>query len=173
MLTITAVTMSAGTRVFSSVTNVPPMVWRVLVSQLGEPSETVPISRATRPRATPTTRARRTCAANGTRRRRASTRRGAFREFGRGRRAGPASTAGGRHPSEVQGTPTREPPQVLHGLVNARAPQESSRLCGASRSVGPDRPALLQERGHALAGTVELAGGGHHLDRGGVGVPLG
>ena len=74
MLTITAVTISGGTSTLSSVTNVLPMVCSVLVSQLGEPSVTGPMSRATSPRATPTTRARRTCAANGTRRRRASTR---------------------------------------------------------------------------------------------------
>src|SRR5690349_9219760 len=44
---------------------------------------------------------------------------------------------------------------------------------GAPPSVGPDRRALLQERGHALAGAVELAGGGHDLDGDVVGVPLG
>src|SRR3954453_7220306 len=120
MLTITAVTISGGTRTLSSVTKVPPTVCRVLVSQFGVPSATGPISRATSPRATPSTRARRTCAANGTRRRRASTRRGPF-GFGRGRRGTPASTAGGRHPSEVQGTPSREAPQVLHVRVNADA----------------------------------------------------
>src|SRR3712207_1851514 len=73
MLTITAVTISGGTRTLSSVTKVLPTVWRVLVSQFGVPSATGPTSRATSPRATPSTRARRTCAANGTRRRRAST----------------------------------------------------------------------------------------------------
>src|SRR3954454_15289425 len=119
MLTITAVTISAGTSVFSRVTKVLPTVWRVLVSQLGVPSATGPRSRATSPRATPSTRARRTCAANGTRRRRASTEGEPFGGRRGTRRRGPASTAGGRHPSEVQGTPTREPPQVLHELVNA------------------------------------------------------
>src|SRR5919112_1698780 len=106
MLTITAVTISGGTRVLSSVTKVPPMVCRVLVSQLGEPSETVPISRATKPRATP---------------------------------------------ASARVIPLR-PDSLL---------------------VGPDRPPLLEERGHALPSSVDLAGRRHDLHGGGVRVPLG
>src|SRR3954463_526463 len=222
MLTITAVTISGGTRTLSSVTKVPPTVCRVLVSQFGVPSATGPMSRATSPRATPSTRARRTCAANGTRRRRASTEclPGTVRE-GTTELAGaqesavirPKSSARRRvrshlsrtsehkavpapshppcarsHPRgpsrtsrSVRGVgrtgaparPRRDPGDVLERPP--AGPAASLRVAGAGGplSVGPDRAALLQERGHALDRAGELAGGGHSLAGVGVGVPLG
>src|SRR4051794_22177891 len=75
--------------------------------------------RATSPSTMPTTRARRTCAAKGTRRRRASTEVPFRGSFGVGTTACTASTAGGRHPAEVQLTAPREPPDVVHAQVNA------------------------------------------------------
>src|SRR3954470_9267647 len=113
MLTITAVTISGGTRTLSSVTKVPPTVCRVLVSQFGVPSATGPISRATSPGRRPA-RGRGGPAPRTGRGGDERAREGGLSEFGRGRRGTPASTAGGRHPSEVQGTPSREAPQVLH-----------------------------------------------------------
>src|SRR3954468_25037672 len=155
MLTMTAVTISGGTRTFSSVTKVLPTVWRVLVSQLGVPSATGPISRARSPRATPSTRARRTCAANGTRRRRASTEGEPFGGTERGRRTRPASTAGGRHPSEVQGTPPREAPQVLHRKMNAdgRWSQSPMWACSHGREDPPGRATgevAVRQRDHPM-----------------------
>src|SRR5690349_6162258 len=116
---MTAVTISGGTSVFSSVTKLLPMVWRVLVSQFGEPSATGPISRATSPRATPTTRARSTWAAKGTRRRRASTKGAPVLREGWDEERRRASTARGRRPPVVERAAARQAPEVLHGGVNA------------------------------------------------------
>src|SRR3954447_16767786 len=135
MLTITAVTISGGTRTLSSVTNVPPTVWRVLVSQLGSSGPSGPMWRAIRPRATPTTRARRTCAANGTRRRRASTRAVPFGGCARGTAERRGSTGRGRHPAEIQRTAARQAPQVLHTKVNAARPLTHP-ACGDTHGDG-------------------------------------
>src|SRR5689334_1709231 len=173
MLTITAVTIRAGTRVFSSVTKVPPMVCRVLVSQLGVPSATGPIWRATSPRATPTTRARSTCAENGTRRRRASTEGEPFggdrigtSEFA-GRRQQPAVVIRPKSRARRRVSPHRFFTDRSMRTIGVRNPD-----CDEPLSVGPDRVPFLQERGHAFARPGDLAGRGHDLDRGVVGVPL-